>query len=124
MKESPVLHHSLLALSEAGHLAWRNNTGIGWAGQAIKPSRAMNIVMQPGDVLIRNARPLHAGLCVGSADIIGLRSDGRFYGIECKSDTGRQSKEQKIFGDVVISHGGLYGIARSPEEALKIIGET
>jgi hypothetical protein len=122
MRESSILHRCLLALSEAGHLAWRNNTGVGWAGQTIRFSKPTIVTIQPGDVLIKSARPLRAGLCVGGADIIGIGPEGRFYGIETKTAKGKQSIEQSAFGHAVKKHGGLYGVARCEDDAIEIIG--
>ena len=133
MKESPVLHHSLLALSEAGHLAMRNNTGVGWTGSPytyygklvqnpLRVTKPTTVTLMPGDVLIRRARPLRAGLMVGGGDIVVCRKDdGRFGMVECKSETGRQSKDQRLVQTAVIEHGGIYGVARSPEESLRVI---
>jgi hypothetical protein len=121
MKESPILHRSLLALSDAGFLAFRNNTGMGWAGSPQRVSKPTPVTLMPGDVLIRSARPLHSGLCVGSADIIGIGPGGRFFGIETKSTTGRQSPEQKLFGAAVVTAGGIYGVARSEVDALAVV---
>jgi hypothetical protein len=120
MKESPVLHRSLLAISEAGFLCWRNNTGLAWVGKPIRASVPTAVTLMPGDVLIRKARPLHAGLGVGGSDIIGIGTDGRFAGVETKSDTGQQSDDQKNWGRCVLSRGGLYGVARSEDEAVSV----
>ena len=113
MRESPILHASLLALSEAGHLAWRNNTAMGWAGKCAR--------LPNGDMLIRNPYPIHAGLCVGSGDIIICTKEGRFAAVETKSTDGRQRIDQKKFGAAVIAHGGIYGVARSAEDSLAIM---
>ena len=85
-------------------------------------TQAQQVTMYPGDVLIRQARPLRAGLCVGSSDIVGIqKGTGKFYGIECKSDTGRLKPEQQVFGDAVIRAGGIWGVARSEDEAVEIL---
>lgn len=116
MRESPILHRSLLALSDAGHLAWRNNSALGWAGKAIR--------LPNGDMLIKDPYPIRAGLCAGSGDIVGCRQDGRFYSVETKSTTGRLRPEQKDFGKAVIAHSGLWGVARSADESLRIVEEA
>lgn len=121
VRESTILHRCLLALSEAGHLAWRCNTGQGWTGQSIHAATTMHVTMQPGDVLIRNARPLRAGLCVGGSDIVGIGPGGRFYGVETKTKTGKLTPEQKSFGDAVVRAGGIYGVARSEDEVVGIL---
>lgn len=53
----------------------------------------------------------------GIADLVGmLVGMGAF--IEVKTDTGKQSKQQKTFQRAIEKAGGLYIIARSPEEAI------
>ena len=74
-----------------------------------------------GSVLLDEPRRLHAGLCVGSSDIIGITPDGRFLAVEVKTKTGRVSDEQQRFIDAVRRKGGVAGVARSVEEALQIL---
>lgn len=71
-----------------------------------------------------NGRTVHYGLCVGSADLIGIRrSDGRFIAIEVKTTSGRVSQEQHQFIELVRANGGLAGVARSVEEAMEIVND-
>lgn len=49
---------------------------------------------------------------VGSGDIIGFTSDGKFLAIECKTGSGRQSKEQANFELIVKRFGGRYYLVR------------
>ena len=62
------------------------------------------------------------------ADLVGLIAPtGRMLMIECKTETGTQSDEQKIMQRVVTQMGGLYVLARSVEDvdaALAQIGIT
>jgi hypothetical protein len=44
---------------------------------------------------------------------ICLIAKGTFYGIECKSSTGKLSVEQKMLGEEIEAHGGIYIVARS-----------
>jgi hypothetical protein len=97
--EANVMNDALLALSAAGCLAWRNNTG------------------QLPDA---NGRPIKFGLCVGSSDIIGVAPDGRFLAVECKTAIGQPTDAQVRFIDAVRAKGGRAGIARSAEDAVKI----
>jgi hypothetical protein len=89
----------LMALSEAGCLVWRQDTG------AYKA---------PDGRLIRY------GLCKGSSDVIGVAPSGQFLAIEVKTATGRVSPEQTAFLDAVRRAGGRAGVARSVDEALAI----
>jgi hypothetical protein len=44
---------------------------------------------------------------------ICLLTSGMFYAIECKSSTGKLSPEQKMLGEEIEAHGGIYIVARS-----------
>ena len=102
MKESDIQRLIMLALSEAGCLIWRNNTGV-----------------------LKNAAgiPIKFGLCVGSSDLIGLTPTGQFLAVEIKTSKGRATTEQLRFIEAVRSRGGIAGIARSPAEALALLAQ-
>jgi len=88
-KEAVVLRDCLKALHAAGLFVWRNNTGTLWA----------------------NGQPVSFGT-PGSPDILGILPDGRFFGVECKSITGKQSAKQKKFEQRVRDNNGVYILAR------------
>ena len=100
MKEMDVMRACMLALSEAGCLIWRNNVGV---------------------LPDRNGVPIRFGLCVGSADLIGITPCGRFLAVEVKTKTGRVRPEQQRFIDAVNAKGGVAGVARSPADALALL---
>jgi len=128
MKETPLLKRIILKLGKISTArAWRNNTGTAWMGKTTVIKTPGHVHVRSGDVLIRNGRPVQFGL-PGSGDIIGLRAVeitpelvgatiGQFVSVEVKTDTGRQSEQQKKFGAMVENLGGLYLVARSEEEA-------
>lgn len=97
--EANILNDCLIALAEAGHLVWRQNTGV------LKDA---------------NGRPIKFGLCKGSSDIIGLTKGGVFLAVECKTATGRVRPEQEHFILAVRRKMGYAGVARSAEDALRI----
>lgn len=101
MKEMDILRLIMVALSEAGCVVWRNNCGV-----------------------LKNAAgiPIKFGLCVGSSDLIGITPDGRFLAVEVKTQNGKPTPEQIRFIEAVKRKGGVAGIARSPAEALFLIG--
>ena len=128
MSEHITQQQILLAHGSGSVRLWRNNVGTGWAGQATKVTggnrQAIAAGLRPGDVVIRQGRPLHAGLCVGSSDLIGYRVVDRvaqFVALEVKSANGRPTAQQLQFIDHINAVGGLAGIARSVDDAAAIL---
>lgn len=107
---------------------FRNNVAQAWVGEVTR--------LKDGSVLIHNPRILHAGLFKGSGDLIGWRSIeitpdmvgqrvAVFASIEVKPPKGgRITKEQVEWAEKVVAAGGFGGIARSPEDAKKILRLT
>jgi hypothetical protein len=129
MSEHITQQRILLACGSGNVRLWRNNVGTGWAGQATKVTpgnlRAIAAGLRPGDVVIRQGRPLHAGLCVGSSDLIGYRVVDRvaqFVALEVKSATGRPTAQQTQFLEHINDVGGCAGIVRSVEDAHTVLG--
>lgn len=111
---------------------FRNNVGMGWIGKSRRISAPVTVKLMPGDVVIQNARPLHAGLCEGSSDLIGWttrevtpdmvgKKVAIFTAVEIKTESGRASAEQLNFIARVRECGGIAGIARNPGEAQNLI---
>lgn len=100
MSETAIVHGCLLALNRlAGVRAWRNNSG------AVRIDTAF----------------VRFG-CPGSPDVIGLiYPHGRFLGVECKTEKGRQSDQQKRFQMMLTKHGGIYILCRSVDECLSLV---
>ena len=61
-------------------------------------------------------------LPVGFPDISGIMAGGRMVALECKTTTGRVSQEQAAFGAMLVKFGALYGVVRSVEDALRVLG--
>ena len=108
----------------SGNRLLRNNVGEGWVG--VFAGRTKD-----GTVTLKLARPLHAGLCVGSPDLVGWTrllilpehvglTIARFNGTEVKTDIGRPSPEQINFIRKAREAGALAGIARSVADAQDI----
>lgn len=75
-----------------------------------------------GGVATYGAARVRYGLGLGSADLIGLLvPSGRGLAIEVKSARGRLSSEQMAWRGAWERAGGLYVLARTPEEALDAI---
>jgi len=132
MKESSLLREIQLAFTNLGARLFRNNTALGWAGRATQYYKQQTVKVGPGDVLVRSAHPLKAGLCVGSSDLIGwttivISEDmvGRpvavFTAIEGKTGRLQATEEQVKFIQAVNMAGGYAGVARSSGDAVEII---
>lgn len=90
----------MLALSQAGHVPLRNNTG----------------AMQD-----KTGRLVRFGVGgKGGPDLWVICRDGMACGIEVKTPKGRVRPEQEAFLAMVRSKGGRAGVARSVSDALKI----
>lgn len=111
MTEQQIQQHIRVACSKGDCRLFRNNTGI---------------------LKDQNGRPVQFGLCKGSADLIGWRSItitpemvgqriAVFTSIEVKTPTGRVRPEQRQWMDAVQAAGGIAGIARSVEDAERLI---
>lgn len=100
MREQAIQKRIMVALSEAGCIVWRNNTGV------LKDARGI---------------PVKFGLCPGSSDLIGIDPEGRFLAVEVKQPKGKVTAKQQQFIEAVRAAGGVAGVARSVEDALEII---
>lgn len=123
--------HTQIEASKVGARLWRMAVGFGWIGDAKKFDKPQTVSVNPGDVLIRKARPFRAG-------IEGMSDNGGFVPIkitpdmvgqtvavsawvEDKQGSGRASKEQSAFIRFVRSMGGRAGIARGPDDVRAIL---
>jgi len=121
MNESAIMHRCMVALSEVGCRVFRNNVALAWVGKARIISKPTVVTLGPGDVVVYNGRPLHAGLSVGSGDLIGWTPGGQFLSVETKSSGGKVTTEQENFKNAVNKAGGVGIIARSAEEAVALV---
>jgi hypothetical protein len=108
--EQSIQQHIRLTCSTGATRLFRNNTGT---------------------LRDANGRPVSFGLAKGSADLIGWRTVtitpemvgqqvAVFTSIEVKTPTGRVKPEQQQWLDAVQLAGGIAGVARSVEDALRI----
>jgi hypothetical protein len=93
--EKHLQNRIMIEVSLLGHTVFRNNTGV------LKDERGI---------------PVRFGLCVGSSDLIGWTSDGRFLAIEVKMPGKNPSRAQLNFIDAVNDSGGLAFVARNIED--------
>jgi hypothetical protein len=98
----------------------------------LRPTRSTTVKIGPGDIVLRHARPLHAGLCVGSSDLIGWtpviitpemvgHQVAIFTAIEVKTGVLQATKEQFNFVIAVNKSGGKAGIVRDLGGAYEVI---
>lgn len=121
--ERVVRNLILKAVSGLGARLFRNNVGTGWVGE----------VQHNGDfVIIRNARPLQAGLCEGSADLIGWtpvtitaehvgQTVAVFTALEIKTGRQRARPEQQRFLDAVQGAGGIAAVVYGTGDAVRAV---
>lgn len=105
MRESTVQKMIMLALSEAGCLVFRNNSG-----SYTDPRSGSFVRYGVGSP--------------GGSDLIGVTPCGRFLAVEVKAEKGRARPEQLRFIEAVRAKGGIAGIARSVEDALALINNS
>ena len=119
MSEGDLMREIQLAASEVGARLLRNNVAEGWVGKHETVG---------GRVLIHDPRRLHAGLGVGTSDLIGwtrmLTENGPiavFTAVEVKTRNGRLTLEQSRFIEAVKVAGGIGICAHSVEDAVRAI---
>ena len=130
MNEANLMRSIQVAVSKVGARIFRNNVGLGWVGQQVKVTIPTRITIGPGDILLKNARPFHAGLCEGSSDLIGWtpikitqdmvgKTFAVFTAVEVKTPIGKATEIQQSVLAAVKDAGGISFIGRSETEALE-----
>lgn len=112
---------------------WRQNAGQAWTKPAFNSSYAYQILMRYKNGFIgpdkclslllgaMSSRPIQMAN-KGAADTAGiLAPNGKRLELEIKTDSGKQSKEQRNWERMIKNLGGIYGVIRSPEEAINLI---
>jgi hypothetical protein len=75
-----------------------------------------------GKVKTDTGRTFVAGPPKGWPDLTGFRkSDGKMILIECKNEHGKLRPDQERFKSMIETLPVLYGVARSVEDALRIV---
>lgn len=114
-------------------LIFRANVGTGWQGRGkpFKADKTMQVLLQRGDVVLRQARTFSTGLPAGFSDLFGLtkvtitqdmvgKDVAVFVALEVK-DKAKATEEQSSFVKAVNDNGGRAGVVRSPEDAVRIV---
>jgi hypothetical protein len=102
-----------LALSEYG-IVLRLNSGKFWQGERVW-SKEFN------QYVLVNLRPVQ-GCPEGTSDLLFLGENNNVAFLECKTQKGAAREKQKRFIEIMHSYGIKADLARSSEDALKIIG--
>lgn len=104
MKETPIQRSILDYLTWKGYLCWR--------------SQSIPVPIRRGKAIVglRRADP-HT---VGFPDISIIRN-GSYIGIEVKTEKGKQSEEQKGWQEKITKAGGLYILARSVDDVMRVL---
>lgn len=98
--EAAIQSEILVEANKRGHRLWRSNAG------KIKTQQNTFIQLFPK----------------GFPDLVGYRkSDGKFIVIEVKNTKGKLRPEQVKFAEFATNQPILYGVARSVDDAIKII---
>lgn len=111
--EHSIQNEIRLALSDYG-IALRLNSGKFWQGERVW-SREHN------QYVLINLRPVQ-GCVEGTPDLLFLGENNNVAFIECKTKKGSAREKQKLFAEIMNRYKIKNGIARSVEDALKIIG--
>lgn len=75
-----------------------------------------------GVFFTKDGRVIQTGLPKGFSDLFGFRKkDGKMFFLEIKTPKGKPSKDQLHFLDTMKQYNVITGIARSIEEARRII---
>lgn len=77
---------------------------------------------QVGKFYTLDARLIQIGI-PGESDIQGHTPRGFVFYIEIKTLSGQLREDQKKFRDAMLKSGAIWGLARTPAEAIKIIEE-
>lgn len=128
MTESEIQARIMLALGARPDIRiFRNTVGQGWMGQVIARDRGP-VILQHGDVVLRQARPVTFGLATHSPDIVGWQTIeiggqrvARFLGLEVKTPAGRASDGQVNFLNRLNDAGALGALVRSVDDAVAAV---
>jgi hypothetical protein len=71
-----------------------------------------------------STRYIRANTARGMSDIMGVLKDGRTLAIEVKSRTGRMRPGQGEFLATIRQAGGVAGVCRSVDDAVRLLGDA
>lgn len=106
--------------------------GLGWYGKFLKPPMNTSAIITPQDVLIRDAKPIRAGMCVGVTDLVGWttitvepehigKKLAVFTAIECREDLPMAPDRKKFIESVKLA-GGFAKIVENVKDLITTVG--
>jgi hypothetical protein len=110
--ESALYNDILGEFSHGDTRLFRVNAGFAWQGKVIEQS--------PSRLVLAYPRAIRLG-APGLSDLLGWSAGARFTAIECKLGRRQPTAEQAAFIALVRRAGGRAGVARSVEDAFRII---
>mgnify|MGYP001584374394 CR=1 FL=1 len=129
MAEADLMRRLQIAASRLGARLFRQQVGMGWIGKTTRGPLSM-VSLGPNDVLIRNARPFHAGV-EGMSDLGGWVSVeitpdmvGSTLAVVAQAEVkenARPTTQQLAWIAAVNKAGGRAGIARSEKDLADIL---
>ncbi|OJF91176.1 hypothetical protein AX761_22660 [Rhizobium sp. 58] len=113
-----------------GARLFRQQVGMGWIGKAFRIERKKMISVNPGDVVVKSARPFHTGFpgwsdtggwtpVVVTPEMVGT-TIAVYTAVEVKDKTSL-STEQRAFLLAVKNAGGIAGVAKSEDDLSRIL---
>jgi len=130
MSEIALMRDLQKLASRLGARLFRQNTGMAWVGKVEKGYPGRVVRLNAGDVVIRNARPFHAGIA-GMSDLGGwvpvdvtpemVGSTVALYAqVEVKAGA-RTTQEQRDWIAAVNNAGGRAGVAKNADDLTAIL---
>lgn len=114
MKEHEIQDRIRVALSEQEGIVLRLNSGSAWGGKLIDTPEYGPVIINPRKI----------ALCPeGTPDLLYIGPKGMVGWVEVKDAKGKAREAQQRFLALMHRLGHRAGIARSPEDALRIITE-
>lgn len=101
---------------------WRNATSNAWVGKVRRVREDGCTVLHPG------ARMVEFGLCIGSADLVGLTGQGhragpgRFVALEVKAGKDTLDDQQRKWLELIDSMGGVAAVVSSVDDVDRVLG--
>ena len=121
MQEHELQKRIQVALSGAGCVVFRTNVG---RGLLIRRAQIIKRYDNGTALVAGTFNYFDSGLPVGHPDLYGFRKkDGKVFYIEVKTASGVISEKQKKFHEMLHKNGIIHGVARSVDDAVKIVEE-